>query len=130
MRLALADAGLNPAEIDYVNAHATSTPVGDAFESKALREVLGDAVRSVPVSATKSMTGHLLSATSAVEALACRAAFERQAIPPTINLDDPDPECDLCHVAHEARPQRIATALSNSFGFGGSNICVVFRRVA
>jgi 3-oxoacyl-[acyl-carrier-protein] synthase II len=130
MRLALADAGLNPAEIDYVNAHATSTPIGDAFESKALREVLGDAVRSVPVSATKSMTGHLLSATSAVEALACLAAFERQAIPPTINLDDPDPECDLCHVPHEARPQRITTALSNSFGFGGSNICVVFRRVA
>ena len=130
MRLALADARLNPDELDYVNAHATSTPVGDVFESKAIREVLGDAVRTTPVSATKSMTGHLLSATSAVEALACLAAFDRQAIPPTINLDDPDPECDLCHVPHEARPHRVDTALSNSFGFGGSNICVVFRRVA
>jgi len=130
MRSALADAGVDPDTLDYVNAHATSTPVGDAFEARALREVLGGAARTVPVSSTKSMTGHLLSATSAVEALACLAAFDRQAVPPTINLDDPDPECDLCHVAHEARPHRVETALSNSFGFGGSNICVVFRRVA
>lgn len=130
MRAALADARLNPEELDYVNAHATSTPVGDIFEAKALREVLGDAVSFVPVSGTKSMTGHLLSAASAIEALACLAAFERKAIPPTINLDDPDPECDLCHVPHEARPQEVRTALSNSFGFGGSNICVVFRKVA
>lgn len=130
MRAALADAGLNPEDLDYVNAHATSTPVGDIFEVKALREVLGDHVMNVPVSATKSMTGHLLSAASAVEALACLAAFERNAIPPTINLDDPDPECELCHVPHEARPHNVRTALSNSFGFGGSNICVVFRRVA
>ena len=130
MRLALADAGLNPDELDYVNAHATSTPVGDAFEARALREVLGDSARTTPVSSTKSMTGHLLSATAAVEALACLAAFDRQAVPPTINLDDPDPECDLCHVPHEARPHAVRTALSNSFGFGGSNICIVFRRVA
>jgi len=130
MRAALADAGLNPEELDYINAHATSTPVGDIFEAKALREVLGDAVKVVPVSATKSMTGHLLSAASAVEALACLAAFDRKAIPPTINLDDPDPECDLCHVPHEARPANVRIALSNSFGFGGSNICVVFRSVA
>lgn len=130
MRLALADAGLAPEALDYVNAHATSTPVGDAFEARALREVLGRAARVVPVSSTKSMTGHLLSATSAVEALACLAAFDRQAIPPTINLDDPDPECALCHVPHEARPHKVNTALSNSFGFGGSNICIVFRRVA
>jgi len=91
---------------------------------------VGDAVKVVPVSATKSMTGHLLSAASAVEALACLAAFDRKAIPPTINLDDPDPECDLCHVPHEARPANVRIALSNSFGFGGSNICVVFRSVA
>ncbi len=130
MRLALADAGLNPDELDYVNAHATSTPVGDAFESRALREILGEAARTTPVSSTKSMTGHLLSATAAVEALACLAAFDRQAVPPTINLDDPDPECDLCHVPHEARPHRVNTVLSNSFGFGGSNICIVFKRVA
>jgi 3-oxoacyl-[acyl-carrier-protein] synthase II len=130
MRSALADARVDPAELDYVNAHATSTPVGDAFEARALREVLGAAARTVPVSATKSMTGHLLSAAAAVEALACLAAIGRSAVPPTINLDDPDPECDLCHVAHEARSQDVRVALSNSFGFGGSNICVVFRRVA
>jgi len=130
MRSALADAGVNPEDLDYINAHATSTPVGDAFEARALREVLGDAVRTVPVSSTKSMTGHLLSATAAVEALACLAAFDRQAVPPTINLDDPDPECDLCHVAHEARERPVRTVMSNSFGFGGSNICVVFRHVA
>jgi 3-oxoacyl-[acyl-carrier-protein] synthase II len=130
IRSALADAGVNPDEIDYINAHATSTPVGDAFEARALREVLGDAVGTVPVSSTKSMTGHLLSAAAAVEALACLAAFEHQAIPPTINLDDPDPECALCHVANEAREQPVRTALSNSFGFGGSNICIVFRQVA
>lgn len=130
MRLALADAGLEPAALDYVNAHATSTPVGDSFEARALREVLGAAVRTVPVSSTKSMTGHLLSATAMVEALACLAAFDLQAVPPTINLDDPDPECALLHVPHEARPARVETALSNSFGFGGSNICVVLRRVA
>ncbi len=130
MRLALADAGVSPDALDYINAHATSTPVGDAFEARALREVLGRASRTVPVSSTKSMTGHLLSATAAIEALACLASFHHQAIPPTINLDDPDPDCDLCHVPHEARPQTVRTALSNSFGFGGSNICVVFKQVA
>jgi 3-oxoacyl-[acyl-carrier-protein] synthase II len=84
-------------------------------------------VRAVPVSSTKSMTGHLLSAAAAVEALACLAALDRQAVPPTINLDDPDPECDLCHVPHTARPHRVRVAVSNSFGFGGSNTCLVLR---
>jgi 3-oxoacyl-[acyl-carrier-protein] synthase II len=130
MRLALADARVNPGDLGHVNAHATSTPVGDAFEARALREVLGDAARTVPVNATKSMTGHLLSAAAAVEAIACLAALERGAVHPTINLDDPDPECDLCHVRGSAREHPAETALSNSFGFGGSNICVVFRRVA
>jgi 3-oxoacyl-[acyl-carrier-protein] synthase II len=130
MRLALADAGVDPGDLGHVNAHATSTPVGDTFEARALREVLGDAARTIPVSATKSMTAHLLSAAAAVEAVACLAALERGAVPPTINLDDPDPECDLCHVAGSAREHRAETALSNSFGFGGSNVCVVFRRVA
>lgn len=129
IRLALADARLNPDELDYINAHAPGTTVGDAFEARALREVLGDALHKVPVSSTKSMTGHLVTAASAVEAAACLAAFDHQAIPPTINLDDPDPECDLCHVPHEARPAPLRTILSNSFGFGGSNICVVFRKV-
>ena len=108
---ALADAGVTPSTLDYVNAHATSTPVGDAFESGALR-VFGDYTRTIPVSSTKSMTGHLISAMSLIEAVACLAAFKRQAVPPTINLDDPDPDCNLCHVPHEARPHRVNTALS------------------
>jgi 3-oxoacyl-[acyl-carrier-protein] synthase II len=130
VRAALADARVSPDEIDYVNAHATSTPMGDRCESRVLHLVLGDAVRKVPVSSTKSMTGHLLSASAAVEAVACLVALERQALPPTINLDDPDPECDLCHVAHQARPQLVRVAVSNSFGFGGCNTCLVLRRAA
>ena len=130
IRTALADAQINTTDIDYVNAHATSTSIGDIFEARALRLALGDATARIPVSATKSMTGHLVSAASAVEALVCLAAFDRQAVPPTINLDDPDPECDLCHVPHHARSQSVSVAISNSFGFGGSNTCVVLRKVA
>ncbi len=126
MRHALTDAGINAAEVDYVNAHATSTPVGDMAEGKVLEAVFGDAVRRVPVSSTKSMTGHLLAAAAAVEALACLAALERQAIPPTINLHQPDANCNLCHVAHQAWEHRVKVAVSNSFGFGGSNTCAVF----
>src|SRR5205823_10820779 len=91
VRQALDDAGVAPAEVDYVNAHATSTPVGDVAETRVLKAVLGDAVKRVPVSSTKSMTGHLLTAAAAVEALACVVAMDRKALPPTINLDDPDP---------------------------------------
>jgi len=130
VRAALADARVNPDEIDYVNAHATSTPLGDRGEAVVLKSVLGDAVRRVPVSSTKSMTGHLLSASAAVEAVACLVALERQALPPTINLDDPDPECDLCHVARQARPQAVRVVVSNSFGFGGCNTCLVLRKAA
>ncbi|HND51720.1 MAG TPA: beta-ketoacyl-[acyl-carrier-protein] synthase family protein [Pirellulaceae bacterium] len=131
MQAALDDARVNPEELDYVNAHATSTPVGDTFESRGLQAVLGPAVGRVPVSSTKSMTGHMLSAASAVEALACLAAIDRQAVPPTINLDDLDPECAaLCHVPHQAREHRVRVAMSNAFGFGGSNTSVVFRKVA
>jgi 3-oxoacyl-[acyl-carrier-protein] synthase II len=129
MRQALADAGIDPAEIDYINAHATSTPRGDAAEAKVLEAVLGSAVHSVPVSSTKSMTGHLLTAAAAVEALACLIAIDRGALPPTINLADPDPECDLCHVANQARSQKVRVAVSNSFGFGGSNTCLVLKAV-
>ena len=130
LRRSLEDAEVEPQAIDYINAHATGTPVGDKAEALMLRVVLGDAVRTVPVSSTKSMTGHLLSAASAVEAIACLAALERQALPPTINLEEPDPDCNLCHVTKEARQQPVQTVVSNSFGFGGSNVCVVFRRVA
>jgi 3-oxoacyl-[acyl-carrier-protein] synthase II len=129
MRQALADAEVDPADVDYVNAHATSTPVGDAAEARVLERVFGAAVRSVPVSSTKSMTGHLLTAAAAVEAAACLIAIDRGVLPPTINLDEPDPECGLCHVLNEARERRVRTAVSNSFGFGGSNTCLVLKAV-
>jgi 3-oxoacyl-[acyl-carrier-protein] synthase II len=127
MRQALADARIDPATIDYINAHATSTPVGDIAETHVLKAVLGEAIGRVPVSSTKSMTGHCLTAAAAVEALACLIAMQESALPPTINLEDPDPECDLCHVANEARAQKVRIAVSNSFGFGGSNTCLVLR---
>lgn len=130
IQLALADAGVNPDEVDYVNAHAAGTPVGDKAEAQALRLALGEAVERVPVSSTKSMTGHLLSGAAAVEALACLATLRHGAIPPTINLDHPDPECPLDHVAHTARQHPVRVAASNSFGFGGSNTCLVFRKAA
>jgi 3-oxoacyl-[acyl-carrier-protein] synthase II len=130
VRLALADAQVNADQIDYVNAHGTSTPVGDSCEAKVLQSVLGSSWSKVPVSSTKSMTGHLLSAAAAFEALVCLIALDRGAVPPTINLDEPDPECALCHVANEARPHPIRIAVSNSFGFGGNNTCAVFRKVA
>jgi len=130
MRMALADAGLEPHEVDYINAHATSTTVGDRAEARALRLVLGSHTATTPVSSTKSMTGHLVSAAAAVEAVACIAALARQAIPPTINLNQPDPDCDLCHVPNQAVSGRVRTTLSNSFGFGGSNTTLVLRKVA
>jgi 3-oxoacyl-[acyl-carrier-protein] synthase II len=129
MRQALADARVAPGAIDYINAHATSTPVGDIAETRVLNEVLGEAVRRVPISSTKSMTGHLLTAAAAVEALACVAAMERKALPPTINLENPDPECNLCHVANQAWSRPVKVAVSNSFGFGGSNTCLVLKAV-
>jgi 3-oxoacyl-[acyl-carrier-protein] synthase II len=130
IRWALGDAGIATDQIDYINAHATSTPIGDVFETKALRAVLGDLAAIVPVSSTKSMTGHMVGAASAVEAAVCLAAFDRQAVPPTINLDNPDPECTLCHVRNGAESRRVDIALSNSFGFGGSNTCLALKRVA
>ena len=130
LRLALANARVEPHEVDYINAHATGTPVGDVGETRILHEVFGESAKSIPVSSTKSMTGHLLSAAAAVEALACLTAIHRGAIPPTINLDDVDPECDLNHVANQARQQRVRTAVSNSFGFGGNNTSLVLRAVA
>ena len=114
-------------QVDHVNAHATSTPVGDAAEAAVLRLVLGDDADRIPVSSTKSLTGHMLTAAGAFEALACLTALRHQAIPPTINLDDPD--VDLCLVANEARPHPVRIAVSNSFGFGGSNTSLVLRRV-
>jgi 3-oxoacyl-[acyl-carrier-protein] synthase II len=127
MRQALADARVNPGDVDYLNAHATSTPVGDVAEARVLEAVFGPALASVPVSSTKSMTGHLLTAAAAVEALACLVAMERKALPPTINLQKPDPECHLRHVPNQAEPHKVRVAVSNSFGFGGSNTCLVLK---
>ncbi|MCA1686352.1 MAG: hypothetical protein LC745_10335 [Planctomycetia bacterium] len=130
IRAALAEAKVGPDAIDYVNAHATGTPLGDALEANALRVVLGGAAPRVPVSSTKSMTGHLLTAAGAFECLACLAAIEHGAVPPTINLDEVDPQCaDLLHVARESRERVVDVAVSNSLGFGGSNTCLVLRAV-
>jgi 3-oxoacyl-[acyl-carrier-protein] synthase II len=129
MRQALADARLDPTDIDYVNAHATSTPVGDQAEAKVLETVFGPHIAKMPVSSTKGTTGHLLTAAAAIEALACLVAIERQAIPPTINLHKPDPECRLRHVPNQAEAHRVRVTASNSFGFGGSNTCLILRAV-
>jgi 3-oxoacyl-[acyl-carrier-protein] synthase II len=128
MRLALKDAKLNPEQVDYVNAHGTSTPIGDIQETFAIKSVFGDYAKKVPVSSTKSMTGHLLGAAGAVEAMYCVQAILNQVAPPTINLDNPSPECDLNYVPMEAQPRKIEVALSNSFGFGGTNASLLFRK--
>ena len=128
--LALADAGIGPADVDYVNAHAAGTPVGDAAEAGAIRLAFGAAADTIPVSSTKSMSGHLVSGAAAFEAVACLAAMHRDAVPPTVNLDAVDPACALDHVPHTARPHRVTIAASNSFGFGGANLCLVLRKAA
>jgi 3-oxoacyl-[acyl-carrier-protein] synthase II len=130
MRLALADADLSPADVDHLNPHATSTPAGDAAEVQAIRSVFGRHADRIAVSATKSMTGHLLGAAGAVEALLCVRVLETGVMPPTINLERPDPACDLDHVANEARQQPARVAMSNSFGFGGTNATLILARNA
>jgi 3-oxoacyl-[acyl-carrier-protein] synthase II len=128
LRLALVDAGISPQDVGHVNAHATSTPQGDVAEVLALRRVLGDAADGAPISATKSMTGHLLGAAGALEAVVTVLALQERKAPPTINLDDPDDEVDVDVVRHEPRALRSGplAALNNSFGFGGHNVCLVF----
>jgi 3-oxoacyl-[acyl-carrier-protein] synthase II len=128
MALALADAGVAPGDVHYVNAHATSTPAGDRAEARALRVVFGRDADALPVSSTKSMTGHMLGAAGAVEAILCVRALETGLLPPTVNLDRPDPECALDHVAHKAREVAARVALSNAFGFGGANSSLVLAR--
>jgi 3-oxoacyl-[acyl-carrier-protein] synthase II len=128
MANALADANLNPDQVDYVNAHATSTPLGDKAETLAIKRALGESARKVAVSSTKSMTGHLLGAAGGVEALFCVLAIRDQVAPPTINYENPDPDCDLDYVPNQARPMRVDVTLSNSFGFGGTNGTLVFKK--
>jgi 3-oxoacyl-[acyl-carrier-protein] synthase II len=126
---ALHDAGLNPEEVDYINAHATSTPAGDQVESDAIKVAFGDHAYQLAISSTKSMTGHLLGAAGGVEALFSVLAISDQVAPPTINLDNPEPGCDLDYVPHTAREMKINVAVSNSFGFGGTNGTLIFRRL-
>jgi 3-oxoacyl-[acyl-carrier-protein] synthase II len=128
MSLALADAGMDPDEIDYINAHGTSTPPNDRAETAAIKTVFGERAYAIPVSSTKSMTGHMLGAGGGVEAIACIRAMNEGIVPPTINYENPDPDCDLDYVPNQARSATVAAAMSNSFGFGGHNATVIFRR--
>ena len=129
MRMAFGDASVDPAEIGYVNAHGTSTPIGDAAETRVLKLALGEEkALATPVSSTKGATGHCLGAAGAVEAIFTILALDRGVLPPTINYETPDPLCDLDYIPNEAREQQVDVAVSNSFGFGGHNACVVFRR--
>ena len=128
MRMALADSGLVPQDIGYINAHGTSTPQGDIAETDAIKAVFGSHAKAVAVSSTKSMTGHALGAAGAIEAVISVLAIRDQSAPPTINLDNPDPACDLDYVPHTARSMAIQAVLSNSFGFGGTNGTLIFKR--
>jgi 3-oxoacyl-[acyl-carrier-protein] synthase II len=130
MSAALEDARISPEDVDYVNTHGTSTPVGDVSETQALKQVFGEAAYRIPCSSTKSMTGHLLGSAGAVEFIVCLLAIRDGVVPPTVNLQTPDPDCDLDYVPNEARETPVNVALSNSFGFGGQNACLVARRFA
>ena len=128
MKMAIKDAGIDPAEVGYINAHGTSTKYGDELETTAIKTVFGDHAYKLPVSSTKSMTGHLLGAAGGVEAVISVLAMEHGILPPTINLETPDPECDLDYVPNTARKKQVGIAMSNSFGFGGTNACLIFRK--
>ncbi len=128
MQMALDDAGVKPEDIDYINAHGTSTPLNDSCETAAIKTVFGEKAYDIPVSSTKSMTGHLLGGAGGVEAVFCVKALEDDIVPPTINYETPDPDCDLDYVPNEARKQELNLVMSNSFGFGGTNAVLIFRK--
>jgi 3-oxoacyl-[acyl-carrier-protein] synthase II len=128
MREALADAGIGVADVDYINAHGTSTAVNDSIETLAIKKTFGETAYKVPISSTKSMMGHLIAAAGSVEAIVCLLAIRDGIMPPTVNLDNPDPACDLDYIPHEPRRKAVSVALSNSFGFGGQNIALILRR--
>jgi 3-oxoacyl-[acyl-carrier-protein] synthase II len=130
IRLAIQDAKLAAADVDYINAHGTSTPANDKNESSAIKSALGERAHQIPVSSTKSMTGHLLGGSGGIEAVAAVLAIQHQVVPPTINYHNPDPDCDLDYVPNEAREAKVDVVLSNSFGFGGHNVCLAFRRLS
>jgi 3-oxoacyl-[acyl-carrier-protein] synthase II len=128
MTAALRDAGLRPEDVGYVNAHGTSTPYNDKTETLAIKQVFGDHARRLAVSSTKSMTGHLLGAAGGIEAVVTVLALQQGILPPTINYETPDPDCDLDYVPNVARKTEVETAISNGFGFGGTNATLAFRR--
>ncbi|WP_186544786.1 beta-ketoacyl-ACP synthase II [Synechococcus sp. ROS8604] len=130
MRLALEDGGISADSVDYVNAHGTSTPANDSNETAAIKSALGSRAKDIPVSSTKSMTGHLLGGSGGIEAVACVLTLRNGVVPPTINYNNPDPDCDLDIVPNTARELTLGTVLSNSFGFGGHNVCLAFRRMS
>ena len=130
IRLALKDGQLEPTSVDYINAHGTSTPANDSNETAAIKNALGERAYQIPVSSTKSMTGHLLGGSGGIEAVACVLALQHEMVPPTINYLNPDPQCDLDYVPNMAREHRLSVVLSNSFGFGGHNVCLAFRQMA
>ncbi len=130
MRMALRHARLEPEQMDYINAHGTSTPVGDRCESQAIHSVFGEHAKKLAVSSTKSMTGHLLGAAGGVETAICALAIANNVVPPTINYDEPDPECDLDYVPNTAREMKVDTCLNNSLGFGGHNATLIIKRHA
>jgi 3-oxoacyl-[acyl-carrier-protein] synthase II len=127
MKMALKNAGLNPSDIQYINAHGTSTPQGDVCETQAIKAVFGEHARKLSVSSTKGATGHMLGAAGAVEMAVCNKALQEQIVPPTINLDNPDPDCDLDYVPNVALELKVNAVVNNSFGFGGHNACTVAR---
>jgi 3-oxoacyl-[acyl-carrier-protein] synthase II len=129
MRDALRDAGLRPEQIDYINAHGTSTDVNDRVETLAIKETFGAIAKDVPVSSTKSMMGHLIAAAGAAELIVCLMALRDNVMPPTINYETPDPDCDLDYVPNVARPKSLTHVLTNSFGFGGQNVSLIVSRV-
>jgi len=126
--MALKDAGLIPEDVDYINAHGTSTPLNDLTETRAIKTVFGEHAKKIAISGTKSMTGHLLGAAGSTEAIFSLLAIRDSIIPPTINYDVPDPECDLDYVPNVARRQPVTVAMSNAFGFGGTNATLIFRK--
>lgn len=128
MEITLLDAGVKPSEVDYINAHGTATKFGDELETRAIKTVFGEYAHKVAVSSTKSMTGHLLGAAGGVEAVICVLSIINNKVPPTINIDSPDPECDLDYIPYQYREMSLNYALTNSFGFGGTNACLLFKK--
>ena len=128
IELALKDGDISPGQVDYINAHGTSTQANDSNETKAIKKALGERAKEVVVSSTKSMTGHLLGGSGGIEAVATVMAIQNNKVPPTINLVDPDDECDLDYIANQSRDHQVNVALSNSFGFGGHNVTLAFKK--